>query len=80
MPPAISVGRLLRVVRGAGAAAEEHDRVVEHAAVAVLVLGEAAEEVGDLLAQEQVVFRERQLPLLVGRVRQVVVGVGEARA
>ena len=70
--PAGDQGRqVARVVRRARAAAEEHDRVVEHAAVAVLVLGETAEEMRQICsAEEQVVFRERQLPVLVRRVRE----------
>ena len=72
--------QVARIVRGAGAAAEQHDRVVEHAAVAVPILGQPVEEVRELPAQEQVVLREFQLPVLVRRVRERVMGVGAGRA
>ena len=59
--------QVVRVVRRARAASEQHDGVVEHAAVAVLIAGQALQEVRHLLAQEQVVLGKLQLPFLVRR-------------
>ena len=49
----------------ARSAAVQHDRIIQHAAVDILELLKSAQEVGDLFAQEQIVFGERELPFFV---------------
>ena len=60
--------QIARRVRSAGTAAEHHNRVVERAAIAVLVAIHAVQEVRNLLAQKQIVLGEVHLSFFVGRV------------
>ena len=64
---------------GAGTAAIKDDGVVQHAALVVLELIHALQEVGHLLAQEAVVFREFEHPRFVTFVGEIVVGVLQAK-
>ena len=61
-------GQIGGVVGGAGATAKQHDGVVEHRAINVSVRLQPRKEPGDLLAEEQVVFGERELSIFVASV------------
>ena len=63
----------------ARAASIQHDRVVQHASVAVLEGVQPFEEVRQLLAEKVIVASEMLLAVLVGRVGQLVMGLRQAQ-
>ena len=60
------------IVRRAGTAAKEHDAVIQNGSPRIFVLLESFQEISHLLAQKQVVLRKLELPILILRMREIV--------